>query len=158
MPMHHVAYACRDIVETTIFYEELVGFPLVNTEVSGTAENFLRHVFFDTGDGTCIAFFDVHGVGEQPDWRTDISTGNGLPVWVNHIAFRATAEDQSAVRNRMSAAGVTPLMELDHGWCQSLYYLDPNRIMIEFCRDTPGLPIDPVAAHALLSEVPGVPT
>ena len=157
MAMHHVAYACRDIEETTRFYEELVGFPLVNTEVSGTSDNFLRHVFFDTGDGSCIAFFDVHGVGEQPDWREDISTGNGLPVWVNHIAFRATADEQEAVRERMTAGGVTPLMELDHGWCQSLYFLDPNRIMIEFCRDTPGLPVDREQAHRLLTTVPGAP-
>ena len=150
---HHVAYACRDIEATTRFYEDL-GMPLVHTEVSGRPESFLRHVFFDTGDGSCIAFFDVHGVGEQPDWKADVSTGNGLPVWVNHVAFRATEEKQRDVRARMEAAERPPLMELDHGWCQSLYYVDPNGIMIEFCRDTPGFVADPVAAHALLTTVP----
>jgi catechol 2,3-dioxygenase-like lactoylglutathione lyase family enzyme len=142
MPMHHVAYACRDVVETTRFYEDLVGFPLVNTEVEGVADHHMRHIFFDTGDGSCIAFFYVHGMGEQPEWRSDVSTGNGLPVWVNHIAFAATAAEQEAVRARMAAVDIKPLMEVDHGWCQSLYYLDPNKIMIEFCRDTPGIPVD----------------
>jgi catechol 2,3-dioxygenase-like lactoylglutathione lyase family enzyme len=142
VPMHHVAYACRDVMETTRFYEDLVGFPLVNTEVEGVADHHMRHIFFDTGDGSCIAFFYVHGMGEQPDWRSDVSTGNGLPVWVNHIAFAATAAEQEAVRSRMAAADIKPLMEVDHGWCQSLYYLDPNKIMIEFCRDTPGMPVD----------------
>lgn len=150
---HHVAYACRDLVATTAFYEAL-GFPLVHTEVSGAPENFLRHVFFDTGDGSCLAFFDVHGVGEQADWKSDISTGNGLPVWVNHVAFRSTVEHQQEVRARMETAGHAPLMELDHDWCQSLYYVDPNGIMIEFCRDTPGFVPDPDAAHRLLSVVP----
>jgi catechol 2,3-dioxygenase-like lactoylglutathione lyase family enzyme len=142
VPMHHVAYACRDVVETTRFYEDLVGFPLVNTEVEGVADHHMRHIFFDTGDGSCIAFFYVHGMGEQPEWRSDVSTGNGLPVWVNHIAFASTAPEQEAVRARMAAADIKPLMEVDHGWCQSLYYLDPNKIMIEFCRDTPGIPVD----------------
>ncbi len=150
---HHVAYACRDLAATTEFYETL-GFPLVHTEVSGAPENFLRHVFFDTGDGSCLAFFDVHGVGEKTDWKSDISTGNGLPVWVNHVAFRSTVEHQQEVRARMDAAGHAPLMELDHDWCQSLYYVDPNGIMIEFCRDTPGFVPDADAAHRLLSVVP----
>ena len=154
---HHVAYACRDIERTTAFYEAL-GFPLVHTEVSGSPEGFLRHVFFDTGDGSCLAFFDVHGVGEQPDWKSDISTGNGLPVWVNHVAFRSTVEHQQEIRARMEAAGHLPLMELDHDWCQSLYYVDPNGIMIEFCRDTPGFIPDPAAAHRLLSAVPSAPS
>jgi glyoxylase I family protein len=150
---HHVAYACRDLDDTVRFYEAL-GFPLVHTEVSGSPEQFLRHVFFDTGDGSCIAFFDVHGVGEQDGWKSEISTGNGLPVWVNHVAFGADRERQDAVRDRMTAAGIAPLMELDHDWCQSLYYLDPNGIMIEFCRDTPGIEPDGANAHALLSVVP----
>jgi glyoxylase I family protein len=140
---HHVAYACRDLQETTAFYEAM-GFPLVHTEVAGkvigTEEHFLRHVFFDTGDGSCIAFFDLHGVGEADDWRTDVSTGMGLPVWVNHVAFRADKERQDQARAALAAMGKTPEMELDHEWCHSLYALDPNGILIEFCRDTGGLP------------------
>jgi glyoxylase I family protein len=153
---HHVAYACRDLIATTTFYETL-GFPLVHTEVSGVPSNFLRHVFFDTGDGSCLAFFDVHGVGEAPDWKSDISTGVGLPVWVNHVAFTASKEKQEEVRVRMNAAGYAPLMELNHDWCESLYYVDPNGIMIEFCRDTPGFVPNPEEAHRLLTAIPPAP-
>lgn len=153
MPFHHVAFACRDIQATVEFYETL-GFPLIHTEMSGKTDHFMRHVFFDTGDGSCIAFFDVHGVGEKEDWRSDISTGNGLPVWVNHVAFSATAERQEEVRALMTAAGREPLMDIDHGWCHSLYYLDPNDIMVEFCRDTPGIPRDTTLAHQMTSALP----
>lgn len=148
--MHHVAYACKDIDETNRFYTELMGMPLVHTEVKRLGDGLFRHVFYDTGDGTCIAFFDVHGVGEQEGWSAAVSTGNGLPVWVNHIAFAADRERQEAVRARMDAAGIAPLMEVDHGWCHSLYYLDPNGIMVEFCRDTPGFDPDPELAASLL--------
>jgi len=41
-------------------------------------------------------------------------------------------------------------MDVDHGWCHSHYYLDPNGIMVEFCRDTPGFTPDPTAAHKAL--------
>ena len=151
---HHIAYACKDIVETTKFYEDL-GFPLSYTEVAPhPSGGFLRHIFFDTGDGSCLAFFDVHGVGEQEGWRSDISTGNGLPVWVNHVAFAADTERQEDARARMDALGIKPLMEIDHGWCHSVYFVDPNGIMVELCRDTPGLPIDPAQAHELLTQTP----
>lgn len=149
--IHHVAYACRDTAATVRFYEDLVGFPLVHTEVDGGGDNYMRHLFFDTGDGSCMAFFELHGMGERDDYSTAVSTGNGLPVWVNHIAFGATAESQAAVRARMDDAAVAPVMEVDHGWCYSLYYLDPNQILIEFCRDTPGVTPDRDEAHRLLT-------
>ena len=150
---HHVAYACRDVAATVEFYEAL-GFPLVHTEVDGSPEKFLRHVFFDTGDGSCLAFFELHGVGESESWSTDLATSTGTPVWVNHVAFSATAERQASVKALMDQRGVAPLMELDHGWCQSLYYLDPNQIMIEFCRDSPGFVVDPVSVSKRLTYVP----
>ncbi len=163
MPLHHVAYATRDVDATTHFYEDLMGFPLVHTEVQAFGDSWLRHVFYDIGpneqgDAESIAFFQFHEVGEQPDWTTDVSNGVGLPFWVNHCAFRATAEQQEAVRGRMAAAGIEPAMEQDHGWCHSLYYLDPNGIMVELCRDTPGFEPNPAEAHRLLSVDPLVET
>jgi catechol 2,3-dioxygenase-like lactoylglutathione lyase family enzyme len=157
---HHVAYACTDAETTRHFYEDLLGFPLVHTEVgpAGESDGFLRHLFFDTGDGSCIAFFDVHDVGERDGWSAAVSEGNGLPIWVNHVAFGATAERQEEVRTRMDAAGVKPLMEIDHGWCHSLYYVDPDRIMVELCRDTPGITPDPETARSLLTALPTGPS
>jgi catechol 2,3-dioxygenase-like lactoylglutathione lyase family enzyme len=149
--IHHVAYACRDVDETVDFYENLIGFPLVHTEVDGHEKGYMRHLFFDTGDRSALAFFQLHNMGERKDFSTAISTGNGLPVWVNHIAFGATEEFQKEVRGRLDAAGIDPVMEVDHGWCHSLYYLDPNQILIEFCRDTPGFEPNPEEAHALLT-------
>jgi catechol 2,3-dioxygenase-like lactoylglutathione lyase family enzyme len=151
--VHHVAYACKDVVETTRFYEEIMGFPPVLTEVSEVPSGgYLRHVFFDTGDGSCIAFFDLHGAGEHDGWRSDLSDSVGLPIWVNHIAFKATAERQQEVKDRLAESGGKPLMELDHHWCQSLYLVDPNGIMVELCRDTPGFSPDTAEAHRLLHQ------
>ena len=149
---HHIAYACRDAEATRKFYEEIMGFPLIHCEGAvfedpNRGQGYMRHLFFDCGGGESIAFFDVHNVGETGDWKADVSTGNGLPVWVNHAAFWADEEQQRATKERMAAAGVKPLMEIDHGWCHSVYILDPNGIMVELCRDTPGVPVD--REHAL---------
>ena len=152
---HHVAYACRDVEATTRFYDDLLGFPLVHTEVQGDAGNHMKHIFFDLGDGSCLAFFYLHGVGEPKDYPTEISTGLGLPVWVNHVAFRADEARYEAVKAAMTAAGVEPTMELDHDWCHSVYYLDPNGILVEFCRDTPGFEANPDEARRLMAATPG---
>jgi catechol 2,3-dioxygenase-like lactoylglutathione lyase family enzyme len=159
MPLHHVAYATRDVVATTHFYEDLMGFPLVHTEMQVHDASWMRHIFFDIGEGAngdreAIAFFHFEGVGETPDWTSDLSDGVGLPVWVNHVAFRATTEQQQAVRERMDAEGIAPLMDVDHGWCHSVYYVDPNGIMVELCRDTPGFEPNPDEAHRLLTADP----
>ena len=159
---HHVAYACKDVEATRHFYEDLMGFPLIHLEGAAfddpkRGSGYMRHLFFDCGGGESIAFFDVNNVGETADWHADISTGNGLPVWVNHCAFWADEEQQNTTRERMAAHGVKPLMELNHDWCFSSYYLDPNGIMVELCRDTPGLPIDVEAAHQGLTEIPAAP-
>ena len=144
--IHHVAYACRDIEATRHFYEDLMGMPLVHTEIKREGDSYFRHLFFDTGDGSCIAFFQVSGMGESSNYSTQVSTGNGLPVWVNHVAFAADEERTESVRQRMTEDDVVPFMEVDHGWCVSLYYIDPNGIMVEMCRDTSGFAIDPELA------------
>lgn len=154
MPFHHVVYATRDVEATTHFYEDLMGFPLVHTEIKAGGSSWVRHVFYDTGGDNHLAFFQVEGVGEREDYTTDVSDGVGLPVWVNHVAFRATAEQQATVRSNMEAEGIELLMEQDHGWCHSLYYLDPNGIMVELCRNTPGFEPDPAEARRLLTVDP----
>ncbi len=156
MAFHHVAFATRDLEATHRFYEDLMGFPLVHSEFEEHPDDgdrppaWVKHVFYDTGEGECIAFFALENMGEQPDFSTDVSKSVGLPVWVNHVAVRADDKMRSEVRDRMAVAGVAPLMEIDHGWCQSSYYLDPNGILMELCIDTPGIAADPHRALEIM--------
>ncbi len=149
MGFHHVVYATRDVAATSHFYEDLMGFPLVHTEVQVFGTSWMRHIFYDVGDGESLAFFEIHQVGEKPDYATDVSESVGLPIWVNHTAMRATLEKQEEVRARMAAEGIKPIMEQDHGWCHSLYFVDPNGVMVELCRDTPGFTADAAEASRL---------
>ena len=151
---HHVAFACRDPEATRHFYEDLLGFALTHTELEGDDKARMKHLFFDVGDGSSMAFFYLEGPGFPSAYPTDISTGMGLPVWVNHVAFKADADRKQQVLATLSDAGIEPLMAVDHDWCQSLYYLDPNGIMVELCRDTPGFCPDPQEAKRLLTADP----
>jgi catechol 2,3-dioxygenase-like lactoylglutathione lyase family enzyme len=151
LAFHHVAYSTKDLEATRHFYEDLFGFPLVNTEFHDREDGWIKHIFFDTGKGQCIAFFAFENIGERPDWATDVNETLGVPVFVNHAAFAATGEMQESIRARMASEDIEPTMEIDHGWCYSLYYLDPNQVLVELCRDTPGMPRDQEEAARVLA-------
>ena len=67
-------------------------------------------------------------------------------------ARKIDAQRQDSARARMAAEDIKPIMDVDHGWCHSHYYLDPNGIMVEFCRDTPGFTPDTALARERLAE------
>jgi catechol 2,3-dioxygenase-like lactoylglutathione lyase family enzyme len=135
--LHHVAYASRDPEATYAFYTGKLGMPLVHTECHRQGDGFFKHFFFDMGQGDLLAFFQIEDVGEKPDYSTAISLGAGLPVWVNHLAFRLDTEAElDAMIERLKGFEVEHLREIDHGWSRSLYMMDPNGIMVEFCVTT----------------------
>jgi catechol 2,3-dioxygenase-like lactoylglutathione lyase family enzyme len=156
--LHHIALACRDAHATHHFYDGLLGFPLVYAEIDeGSDGGWFKHLFFDLGDGSCLAFFDLHGMGEPEGYDTAISTGLGLPFWVNHVAIRTDVDRLADVKARLHEAGVKAEMELDHEWCHSLYVTDPNGILVELTVDTPGFRPDPEEARRVLAATPGAP-
>ncbi|MDG2335398.1 MAG: VOC family protein [Myxococcota bacterium] len=135
--LHHVAYATRDPEATYVFYSEKLGMPLVHTENHAQGEGYFRHFFFDLGNGDHLAFFQIEDVGEKDDYSTAISVAAGLPVWVNHLAFRLDTEAElEAMVTQLHTRGIDQMQEVDHGWCRSVYLLDPNGIMVEFCVTT----------------------
>jgi catechol 2,3-dioxygenase-like lactoylglutathione lyase family enzyme len=150
--LHHLAFACKDVEATHAFYTEIMGFPLVHAEVSKLRGGYLKHIFYDIGDGSCIAFFLLHNVGEPAEYDTAISTGLGLPAWVNHVALRGTPERVEEVRARLAAQGRTADLEIDHGWSKSFYVSDPNGILVELCVDDPGFVPDEAEALRIMRE------
>jgi len=132
--LHHVAYASRDTEATYDFYVNKMGFPLVHVENHPHNKGWFRHFFFDIGNGECIAFFEIHNIGEKPDYKTEVSVGLGMPVWVNHVAFQLDSlEELDVMKKRLLSKGIPQLMEVDHGAFISVYLTDPNGIMVEFC-------------------------
>ncbi len=95
-----------------------------------------KHLFYETGGGELIAFWDMHDESLPADYQTGIATGLGLPLWSNHIAFHASdLDDIKRRRDRWLAHG-HDVAEINHGWCVSIYTTDPNGILVEFCTMT----------------------
>lgn len=137
MAYHHTAFATRDLQATHKFYTEAMGFELVKVVCGPSPEGgWARHVFYETGDGEYIAFWELHDVPAPASWSPAISTGQGLPMWVNHLAFKASDLDDIVRRRERLRASGYPVSEIDHGWCTSIYVADPNGIMVEFCTST----------------------
>ena len=129
--LHHVAYRCRDAQETVEFYTKVLGLKYAAGEQSpeGARPNGeevdLIHIFFECGDGSYIAFFDLPS---SPPMQADPNT----PNWVNHIAFEVPDMDALlAGKRRLEDAGVDVLGPKDHKFCQSIYFFDPNGIRLE---------------------------
>lgn len=135
MAFHHVAIATRDLEATHRFYTNAMGFELVRVETMPyMEEGWARHLFYDTGNGEMLAIWDLHDVA-LPDFDPAISTGLGLPSFVNHIAFDAAFAELDTKRDRWLDQGYD-VVRIDHGWCTSIYANDPNGIMVEFCATT----------------------
>lgn len=140
MGFHHLAFASRDLAETHRFYADVLGFELVKAQAAPTDQpgGWAKHLFYATGAGTeegMIAFWELHDdrmVGRD----TAISTGLGFEAWVNHVAFAATDLEDIDRRKRQWLGAGFDVMEIDHGFCVSIYTMDPNGILVEFCADT----------------------
>src|SRR5689334_7004762 len=134
MSFHHVAIATHDLTATHRFYSEACGFELVKVDaIPFTETGWARHCFYDTGNGELFAVWDLHSDQLPDTWSSAISTGLGLPNFINHIAFGAPDMDDIARRRDRWVAHGYDVAQIDHGWCTSIYADDPNGIMVEFC-------------------------
>lgn len=127
--IHHAALICRDVEATILFYQGLLGFPLVelveNRDYAGSS-----HFFFDVGNRTLLGFFDFPG-HDHPDFQETIGG-------VQHIALSVSPEQYAAARQRFDDAGIDYLGP-DRGVEDSLYVRDPNGVGIELYREKLGI-------------------
>lgn len=134
--LHHFAWRCRDAEETRHFYQDILGLPLTHViradRVPSTGEYCpYVHLFFNLGDGSSIAFFDL---GDNQAAKPSPNT----PAWVNHLALKVgSMESLERAKTRLRACGVEVLGVTDHGFVNSIYFFDPNGIRLELTVDTP---------------------
>lgn len=134
--LFHHAFRAKDSEETRHFYEDLLGMPLIATFVetqdptTGGPLNYI-HTYFGTGDGGALAFFQFA--------EDNISPSGFQPVnpFDQHIAlYMDSLESLREVQARLEAEGVK-VLEVDHGYCYSLYSHDPNGLQVEVAVDVP---------------------
>jgi glyoxylase I family protein len=127
--VHHVALICSDVEQTIEFYQEFLGFPLVelveNRDYPGSS-----HFFFDIGNRNLLGFFDFPG-HEHPPFAETIGG-------VQHIAISISAQQFGAAKAKLDEAGVDYLGP-DRGVEESMYFRDPNGVNVELYREDLGV-------------------
>src|SRR5213595_3385722 len=102
--VHHLALICRDVEETIQFYQDFLGFPLVelveNRDYAGSS-----HFFFDLGNSNLLGFFDFPGHHHEP-YKETIGA-------LQHMAISVTPQQFATAKAKLDAAGI--------------YYLGPDR-------------------------------
>jgi glyoxylase I family protein len=126
--IHHAAFVCRDVEETIRFYQDLLGFPLVelveNRDYQGSS-----HFFFDLGNRNLLGFFDFPGHGHEPYAETIGA--------LQHLAISVSPESFELLKKRLEDAGIDYLGP-DRGADDSMYFRDPNGMGIELYREELG--------------------
>lgn len=133
--VHHSARPTWKLSETVHFYRDIMGLPLVHAISArgwGPANHpdFL-HFFFDSGNGSTIAFFNYIG-DERPDWA---QAHQRYDFDATHTAWVVdSAEEVTAWKQRLESQGVEVMPEMRHEVIESIYFRDPNGYLLEVTR------------------------
>ena len=136
--VHHLALCTDDMKKTTEFYTRVIGMPLVhamkvppglgkgpNNRGNPPYEE-VRHYFFDMGNDSVLAFFEIPK-GEEP-------AGNRNAIGaMQHCAFVVTVEKFRALEQRLKKFDVPyvgPIPQMPG--LDGIYFFDPNGIRLEF--------------------------
>lgn len=120
----HIVLPVWDAKASLKFYRDVMGFVLVET-YSGAdwgGCSWLMMIF-SPGDGREIVLVNLHGAKRPQD--------RGLPNDVHHLAFsESTVSKLGAWREKLRKSEV-PFWEEIHGSRHSIYFEDPNGMVLE---------------------------
>jgi catechol 2,3-dioxygenase-like lactoylglutathione lyase family enzyme len=135
--VHHTARPTWKLKETIVFYRDLLGLPLVHAVSArgwGPADHpdFL-HFFFDSGNGSTIAFFYYIGT-TQPSHLVHHAKYDSDAT---HTAWRVeSADDLAGWRGWLERNGIEVMFQIQHEIVESIYFRDPNGYLLEIGRPT----------------------
>jgi len=148
--INHLALVCRDMARTVDFYSGVLGMPLVKTIELPAGMG--QHFFFDCGGDDHLAFFWFPDAAEPsvgvtgPGMRPDQGALTSAIASMNHVAFQVPPEKMEEYRDKLRAAGVETSEIANHDdsewtisddwtddvYVRSLYFVDPDGILLEF--------------------------
>jgi len=136
----HTARPTWRLRETVEFYRDKLGLPLVHVISArgwgpATHPDFL-HFFFDSGNGSTIAFFYYLGT-QEPAGMRERASARPLPddhvADATHTAWLVDGpEALRAWKQRLESKGLDVSVETSHEVIESIYVRDPNGYFVEF--------------------------
>ena len=147
----HVSLVTLDLDRTRAFYEDVLGFEVVRRDTIDVKEGGrIRHVFFDTGQQQLLAFMEPRGLpGVPEEFDAGLNRPLGMPEGFYHFAFAAESpEELAAKRAELIGKGVEVTPVIDHGWAESIYFKDPNGLLLEYACGTRDIHADDFARES----------
>jgi catechol 2,3-dioxygenase-like lactoylglutathione lyase family enzyme len=120
----HIVFLVWNAEASLAFYRDVMGFPLI---ASHTGDNWGGYpwlmLFFSVGDGREIVLVALKGAPRPPR--------DGLAKDVRHIAFaEASHKSLERWRDKLRERAIA-FWEEQHGSQRSLYFEDPNGVILE---------------------------
>jgi glyoxalase family protein len=122
--VHHITIVGSNRQTSIDFWEGVLGMPFVFEQPNLDNENE-SHLYFDPGDGRLITVFTNEE--RQPD-STRTSTEIGA---VHHLAFAVSQASFAQAVERLDERGVRHSGVKDRGFMDSIYFDEPNGLLIE---------------------------
>lgn len=133
--LHHITLVSSNAQRTVDFYTRVLGLRLVKQTVNFDDPGSY-HLYFgdETGKpGTAITFFEwanapqgKPGIGGTHHVALTVNDYNGLLKW----------------KRRLTDLGMTVTGPLDRNYFKSLYFRDPDGVILEIATRTPGFTVD----------------
>ena len=136
--VHHLALTTDDMKGTTDFYVNVLGMPLVHAmkvppglgvgpkNRGNPPYEEIRHYFFDMGNDSLMAFFEMPK-GAEPHTNRNAIGG------MQHVAISVTRARFEDILSRLDKHGISnsgPIEQLPG--MVGVYFYDPNGIRLEF--------------------------
>jgi catechol 2,3-dioxygenase-like lactoylglutathione lyase family enzyme len=133
--VHHLALVCKDMRATHEFYTSVMKMPLTCAiNVPPYADEDAMHLFYDMGGGNQLAFFWFREapeaiIGQAHPANVAAVNAHGS---MHHIAFSVETEDEVlAWREHLKSMNVKVTPMIDHEFCKSIYFADPDGMQLE---------------------------
>jgi glyoxalase family protein len=133
--IHHITLVCSSARQTLDFYTRILGLRLVKKTVNFDDPG-AYHLYFgdETGrPGTLLTFFE---------WK-DLSRGHWGIGTTHHVALIVESQEaQLKWKRRLQDLGVYVTGPYDRSYFHSLYFTDPDGVILEIATRGPGWAVD----------------
>lgn len=133
--LHHITLVSSDAQRTTDFYTKVLGMRMIKQTVNFD-DPTSYHLYYgdETGSpGSAITYFEWqdlprgrHGIGGTHHYALRVPTYDGLLKW----------------KRRLTDHGLQVTGPFDRNYFKSIYFTDPDGVIVEIATDGPGFGID----------------
>jgi glyoxylase I family protein len=122
--MDHVVFPAWDAAASLAFYRDVLGFALIESFSGDDWGGYpWLMMIFSPGDGREVVLVSLKGAGRPPQGK--------VPRDARHLAFgEKSVAALGKWRKKLRAAGIA-FWEESHGRQKSLYFEDPNGMILE---------------------------